>query len=268
MAEEKPVPVVETPVQTEVIETPTYTEDEQRAIDKGWKPKDQWEGDEGEWKPAKVFNEIGELKDKLSDKEKDLKKSNKVLALMKQHHVSVRQAAYQQAIQDLKAQRVQALANENFAQAEQIRDQIEDVNIRFRTDNVLPPAVEAEARAAVQEPDPEYFAFSERNPWYKPGGKDEMSKEADALGAAYKIQYPESTFKELIKDVEKKIRKLYPEKFERPSNPVNESGSRGGGSGGSSGGNYKLTDMEKAVAKEFGMTEAAYAKELNSYKGR
>src|SRR4051812_23847991 len=152
-------PVVDTPA--EVVQV---NPEEQRALAKGWKPKEDWDGPEDEWKPAKVFNEIGELKDKLSAQERDLKKSLKIANLMKEHHLNVRQTAYQQAVQDLKAQRVEALKEENFAQAEQIRDQIDDIQNRFKNDRPLPPAVEAEVRQASQDPDPEYFAFTDRNP--------------------------------------------------------------------------------------------------------
>lgn len=255
--------VIVEPPQTE--EPPQLTEDEQRATSKGWKPKDQWEGDENDWKPAKVFNEIGELKEKLSVQEHTLKKTNKVVQLMKEHHLNVRQSAYEQAIKDLKTQRAEALENDRFGEAEKIRDQIEDVNTRYKTDNVLPAHIEKEVSTA-SDPDPEYFAFMDRNAWYKPGGKDELSKEADALGAAYKLQHPEAPFKDLITDVEKKIRKLYPEKFTRPNNPVNEPGNQRGT--GSSPTKYVLSAEEKEIARGFDLTDAEYAKELAGYKGR
>lgn len=247
-----------------VADEVTHTPEEQRALEKGWKPKEEWEGPEDEWKPAKVFNEIGELKERLSVTERDLKKSNKITNLMKEHHLNVRKTAYDQAVQDLRAARNEALQAENFAQAEQFRDQLNDIQTRFQESNVLPPAVEAEVRQQVQEPDPEFFAFADRNPWYKPGGRDELSKEADALGAAFKLQNPAAPYKELIANVEKKIRRLYPEKFERPSNPVNEPGSQTGIAPASA---VRLSPEQREIAKGFGMTDAEYAKELRSYKG-
>jgi hypothetical protein len=246
-------------------EAPQATPDEVKAREKGWKPKEEWEGPEDEWKPAKVFNEIGELKERLSEREKDLKKSNKVLTLMKEHHTNVRKVAYEQAIQDLKAQKVQALEADEFAKAEKIKDQIDDIQTRFKNHDELPPQIQKEVEALTQEPDPEFYAFLDRNAWYKPGGKDEMSKEADELGLAFKVANPNASFKELVASVEKKIRKLYPEKFERPNNPVNEGGTRT--SSESPKGKVKLTDEQLAIAKGFNMTPEAYAKELDSYRG-
>lgn len=252
-------------VEAKAEDQPQLDPSEVKAREKGWKPKEDWEGPEDEWKPAKVFNEIGELKEKLADKEKDLKKSNKVLQLMKEHHTNVRAVAYQQAVKDLKEQKVKALDAEEFAKAEKIRDQIDDLNQRFRSDSPLPPEIQREVEAQSQEPDPEFYAFMDRNPWYKPGGRDALSKEADGLGLAIKAANPEIGFKELIADVEKKIRKLYPEKFERPASPVNDSGSLK--SSETPKGKVRLSDEQRAIARGFGMTDEEYAKEMNSYRG-
>lgn len=249
-------------------EKPEYSEEETLAMSRGWKPKEEWDGPEDEWKPAKVFNEIGELKEKIASSEKDLKKSHKVISLMKEHHLRVRQNAYKEAMEALRMEKHKALEEQDFARAEKLRDEIETVRDRFQNEDVLPRAVEAKLREENQvgDPDPEFYAFVNRNPWYKPNGANEMSKKADALGWAYKQEDPNLTFPEIIKKVEKDIRRLFPEKFESPRNPVNEGGTRS--SNAASGSKVKLTDAEKEVAKSFGMTEAEYAKELQSYRGR
>lgn len=258
---DKPV-VAETPVVEEV----QLSEDEKTALAKGWKPKDQWEGPEDEWKPAKVFNEIGELRDAVVNKDKELKKTNKVLEMVKQHHLRVREAAVAEAIKTLKAERDAALENQDFASAEKLRDKLDDLKSRG-VEDPLPHAIERQIRQETSEPDPELYKFMDRNPWYKPNSKEEMSQKADALGWAYKLERPTATFKEIIELVEKDIKKMFPEKFDTPHNPVNESGSRGTGSG-SGAGRVKLSEEEAAVAKAFGMTPAEYAKELAKYGGR
>ncbi len=262
--EEKKVEDTSTESQSEA---PQYTEAETLAMTRGWKPKEEWEGDEKDWKPASVFNEIGELKEKIVSSEKELKKTNKVIQLMKEHHLSVRQSAYKEAMEVLKEERQKALKEQDFAKAEEIRDEIDEVKVKFTRDDVLPKEIEKKLREdAPTDPDPEFYAFVNRNPWYKPNGSNEMSKKADALGWAYKQENPDLSFGEIIKQVEKDIKKLFPEKFDSPRNPVNESGNRSGDS--SSKTKVKLSDQEREVAKSFGMTEEAYAKELLSYKGR
>jgi hypothetical protein len=259
------VPPVETP--PEDVQTPEYTEEETIAMARGWKPKEDWDGPEDDWKPAKAFNEYGELKEKLLEKEKEAKKLNKVVTLMKDHHLRVREAAYNDALKTLRAERQEALKADDFAKAEQIRDQIDDLKDRAYNEQPLPDHIEEVIEENTRDPDPAFFEFLDRNPWYKPGGKDEISKRADALGIALAQTNPDMEFKDLIKLVEKDIRKLYPEKFTSPRQVVNEPGARGTGAGPSSG-KVKLSAEEAAVAKEFGMTPEEYAKELKSYRGR
>lgn len=258
--------VVETP------ETPDLTEDEKLAVSKGWKNEEDWVKDGGkaeDWKPAKVFNEIGTLKEQLGEKEKETKKLNKVVTLMKEHHLHVRELAIKEAMDKLKAERVAALEKENFAEAEKVRDKMDELRTAAARDGSagLPKEVAEQIKEDTKEPDPEFFKFLDRNPWYKPGGKDEISKKADTLGYSYHLQNPEWTFGEVIKQVEADVKKLYPEKFNRPNTPVNEPGSRTG-SPSSSSGSVKLNAAEKEAARQFGMSEAEYAKELQSYRGR
>lgn len=259
--------VVET---DDVVQTPEYTEAEQSAMAKGWKPKDKWieeGGSEEDWKPAKVFNEIGALKDQLTNTEKEVKKLNKITAIMKEHHLNVRDAAYKQAMTDLKAQRHKALEAEDFVKAEKIKDQMDEVRDRYDNSNDLPPEVEEVVQQANQTPDPAFTEFLERNPWYKPNTNDEMTKHADALGLAYASADRTLTFKEVITKVEKDMRKLYPEKFDTPRNPVNDGTNRTGATGKNTS-KVKLSEEELAVAKAFGLTPEKYAKELEGYKGR
>lgn len=244
-----------------------YTDEEKTAISKGWKPKDEWEGDEADWKPAKAFNEIGILKEEISKHEREVKKLNKVNAIMAEHYRNVRQTAYDQAVKDLKAQREAALESEDFVKAERIKDKLDEVKDRYSQEGVLPKEVEKEIKSEVQSPDPEFYAFMDRNPWYKPGGKDEMSKKADALGWAYAQEDRSLTFKDVIQKVEKDIRKLYPEKFDTPKSPVNDNGNRGTTSA-SNKQTPKLSQEELDVARTFGMTPEEYVKAQASYKGR
>jgi hypothetical protein len=57
--------VVNSPVVEEkevVTETPVeLSPDEQRAMEHGWRPKEEWEGDPEDWVSAREFNRRGEL---------------------------------------------------------------------------------------------------------------------------------------------------------------------------------------------------------------
>lgn len=60
-------------------ETPAYTEQELKAIDKGWTPKDQFKGSPANWRPADIFLEQGELMDKVSTSNKKVTRMERAL---------------------------------------------------------------------------------------------------------------------------------------------------------------------------------------------
>ena len=64
------------PIEQEVqpqAEPKQYTAVEQRALDQGWVPQDEWQGDPDDWRPAKEFIDRGELFRKIDE----LKNENK-----------------------------------------------------------------------------------------------------------------------------------------------------------------------------------------------
>lgn len=255
---------------TKVEETPIVDEQEQTASKDGWKPLEKWVedgGKEDDWKPAKVFNEIGSLKKKLSEAEKDLKKTNKVVTMMKDHHVRVRETAVQEAIKQLKAERIKALDKDEYGKAEQFRDRIDEIEKAAKAQTALPPEIEKEIQEQSQEPPKVFLEFAERNPWYKLGSNDAMTKRADTLGKALHEEDPTMSHADILAQVEKDIKKLFPEKFETPrGGGPNEEGSRGR-SESPAAKKSNLSAAEKQMAKNFGMSEADYAKELESYRG-
>jgi len=58
---------------TEALGDSNFTDTEKTAMEKGWKPKDQYEGDPEDWRPAKHFIEFHELKTQTRNLDKQLK---------------------------------------------------------------------------------------------------------------------------------------------------------------------------------------------------
>jgi len=82
MSEELNVPVGEqqTAEGNPPVETQTQVDPyEAAAREQGWKPKEEFEGDEGKWRPAKEFVERGELFGKIDTLGKELKETKKPL---------------------------------------------------------------------------------------------------------------------------------------------------------------------------------------------
>jgi hypothetical protein len=83
---------------------------------------------------------------------------------------------------------------------------------------------------------------------------------------------PNAAYPDMLKDIEVKMKKLFPEKFKGEEPPIMAVDDGGGehGSKGTKGSSKspKLSDVEKEVAKRFGMTPEDYAKERDKYSER
>jgi len=251
--------------------------EEQKAESFGWMPKEKWVEtgkSEDEWVPAKHFLKFGELKKEVISKDKILQKQDKVIKKMKDHHLNVKETAYQAALAHLRKERQAALDEGDIVAAEKLRDRIDITKEQYAKAPALPPEIEQELQtpSTPDEPPAEYHSFAAKNPWYEPNPvkQDEMSKDADAYGFSFvqkaRLSGKTVTAGEVYEAVEKFIRRAYPDKFSNPKSPVGDPPSRNGGTKSSAA--DKLTAEELAVAKNFNLTPEQYLKELKGYKGR
>lgn len=248
------------------------SEDETRALNLGWKPKDQWQGNPDDWVPAKWWLKYGDVEQRALTAEQEAKHKEKVLGSMKNHYIRVKEDALAEIRDTIKRAKRDAMKNEDFARVAEL-----DAEQEVLENNVKQKFAKADADAqndtqAPAGPPPEFFEWNRRNSWYVLNSKDELTSEADALAIAHMQRNPNSTYREMLVDVETKIKKLFPEKFKMEEPPI-MAVDDGGGEGGTrqpkqSSKAPKLSDVEKEVAKRFGMTDAEYAKERDKYSER
>jgi hypothetical protein len=191
--------------QQEEIQSPDPIEEEARAH--GWRPKEEFDADpknEGKkWRDADSFMDRKSFFDKIeaiSHENKTLKKGMQALG---QHYENVEKTAYAKALAELKAQRRQALEDGEHAKAEDIRDQMDEVKQAMQN---VKPVVQ------VDGPPAEFVEWKERNPWYKTD--DPMTRYADSLGRDLSAEGKDPAT--VLKEVEKKVREAFPEKFRNP----------------------------------------------------
>jgi len=236
-------------------ETPELTEIEQKAIEMGWKPQDEFEDEGKEWIPADEFVRRKPLFDKIEVMNRELKNLKGGLEAFKQHHEKVRQIEYQRAMEDLKKQRQEAIADQDAQKAFEVSDKMR--------------ALELE-RQPSQDPvnNPAFQEWLSDNSWYV--ADEDLREFADALGTVYAKKM---TPPEVLEKVSYEIRKKFPEKFR---NPNRERGSAVETAGGktrpsSRDDGPKLTDMERqimnSIVRSGVMTEAEYLKDLKRVKG-
>ena len=84
--------------QLEQPSEPKHSEVELRAMEMGWRPKEEYNGDEENFIDAKEFVRRKPLFDKIEHQGKQIKAVTKALEALKTHYTRVEEAAVQKAI--------------------------------------------------------------------------------------------------------------------------------------------------------------------------
>lgn len=212
MAEE--AVVIETPaVETATPETPpaqapepTPYEDKARA--KGWKPKEEFEGDTADWVSAEEFVKREPLFDRIRNQSKELKELRRTVEEMaKFHHQSVK-VAVDREIRALQAQKREAIELGDVQKVEAIDDAIQKQKAE------LPPA----PKAGSDMPE-EMTTWLERNAWFKTNA--DMRDFAAAHNEMYLKRHP-GELQKALEETEKATKKAFPEHFAPKENPNKE----------------------------------------------
>lgn len=235
---------------------------ELRAMEAGWVPEDEWDGDKSQWRPAKEFLDRGELFKKIDDQNRTVKELKRALDDMKRHHTTVRETEYARALSSLKDQKRAALEDGDAAKVVQLDDQIDLVrDEQTKLKQTEPSSSQEEA------PAPEFVSWVDRNKWYE--SSQPMRAYADALGRdlAYKGMPPG----DVLKEVERLVKQEFPTKFKNPNRDKPGSVEGSSTKGGKTGGSFVLSDDERRVMQRFVrsgvMTEEQYVKDLKSVRG-
>lgn len=234
------------------------SEIEQKAMDMGWKPRDQFDEDSGkEFIEADEYVRRQPFFDKIEALNRKVKTMEQGLEAFKEHHSKVKQVEYERALADLKKERLQAIEEQDAVKAFEVSDKMRELE------------KQKEQAATPQEgvANPQFQEWLDENKWYV---KDEDLREfADALGIMYakKMSPPEVLVK-----VSDEVRKKFPEKFRNPNKdraPAVDT--KGTARGTATGREYQLTDMEKQIMDKLirsgAMTKEEYIKELKRAKG-
>ena len=107
---------------------PQLSAAEEKAMDQGWVPQDQWEGDPDQWRPAKEFLDRGELFKKIEDQNRTIKEFKRALDDLKGHHAKTRETEYARALATLKQQKRTALEEGDAAAVIQLDDEIDHID--------------------------------------------------------------------------------------------------------------------------------------------
>lgn len=259
MAEENIVVDDNTPAPTD--DAPKLTAAEEKAMEQGWVPQDQWDGDPEQWRPAKEFLDRGELFKKIEDQNRTIKEFKRALDDLKGHHSKTREVEYARALEALKMQKQSAIEEGDGAAVIKLDDQIDlvkDEQQRLKQQNSQP---------TEDIINPEFANWVDKNKWYETS--EPMKAYADALGR--NLAASGLSPSAVLQEVEKQVKLEFPHKFTNPNR--NKPGAVEGSSnkGGKGNDSFTLTDEERRVMQRFvrtgAMSEKDYIAELKRIKG-
>lgn len=244
---------------------------EQKAIEMGWRPQEEFDGDPDDFIDAKEFVRRAPLFEKIEHQSKELKAVRKSLEALKDHYSKVNEAAFDRAMKQLKEQQKQALVEsdpDKFYEIEQARENLQKEKEAFvKTQQTLEIKEEVPVHPTLQ-------AWYARNPWYQ--NKPHMRVYADQVAQSYAGRMdPEK----VLQKIEEAVREEFPNQFrnrnkDAPGAVEDGSSRRSGGSKSDSslaGLEKGLTEDERRVmnrlVRDGHVTKEKYLKDLALIKG-
>lgn len=177
------------------IESTEYSEAEQKAMEMGWNPDPaSLEGTDKQWIPAEEFLRNQTFFTEIKKLKRDLKKQEKVTQAFREQNKIAAQRAYQQAIDDLKQQKLVAAEDRDLGTMLKIDEAIEDLK-----DKQNQELVKHEQAYTKEVWDEHFEIFQEDNPWY--GQDKELTSFADQIGWEYAQKNPRSSPEEVYNQV-------------------------------------------------------------------
>lgn len=243
--------------------TPELSPVQQEALESGWVPKEEYNGDPEKWVDAAEFLRRGELFKKIEAQSRDLKDMRKALVEMKKLHADVQKVEYQRALDTLRAQKKAALEEGDADAVLAADDRIDEIKDAQRQLAQVQQEVE---QAPSGEQHPVFVEWQERNAWYTSNGtmRDFANRRGQELAASG------SSPVQVLRQVEEEVKKKFSSYFQNPRQnrapAVEGSTSKSSHSSG-----YQLTPEERRIMQTFVrqnlMTEAEYIRDLRKVKG-
>lgn len=187
-------------------EAPQYTEIEQAAMKKGWKPKDQYDGED--WRSAREFMERGEfmetihqLKRKVKDQENTLSNVQKLMEMQVKH-------VREQTIKELNQQRREAIQNGDVATVEMLDREMDRRKQEFEPVDAK-PAIPEEAREWARK----------NSGWFNQNTAENKLMFQFMIDKEEEIhqQNPGIDAMEALRRAEDAVKQRFPERFQNPA---------------------------------------------------
>lgn len=213
------------PTQEETTEEVKYSEVELRAMEQGWKPLDQWEGDPAEHRSAREYLDRGELLGVIKATKGELRELKNALRYMSEHQRKVHQSAYEQALSDLRKQKVDAIERGDGQKVVELDDRIQEHQQAIQTIRRAPAPV------SEQDVSPTFENWLTRNQWYQtdPAKQAWANELAVSFGRTKKAAGEPVQEQELYDYITKEYRRIFVEPLRAKAPPAPDGGSKTAG---------------------------------------
>ncbi len=174
------------------------------ATEGGWKSEEEHTGD-APWIDAKEFVGRKPLFDAIHKSNKRVKDLTVTVENWVDHSRKIEAATRKQVLAELDQKKVAAMEEQDHATVVAIDREIKDAER------------EEEVAEAAPKRTAEFSEFLEKNSWYE--DNEEMYEHSVIAGQMYMNKNPDAYQKDMLKHVEKVIKKAYPEEFKLEPNP-------------------------------------------------
>lgn len=174
-----------------------FSASEQKAYDQGWRPQEEFEGDEDNWKTAKEYNRDGEWLDKLKTERQRTDQMQRDFDDRLEASNQLHQARHKQELDSLKAKQREAVDLADTAAYDTATRQIDELK-----DQELPTKAPQQ-----KQQDPEITAWVDQNPWINDPNDDRTIMAQGALNQ-FQQSNPDGSISDAIKFVEERVNRL------------------------------------------------------------
>lgn len=244
---------------------------EQKAMELGWRPKEEFSGDEEAFVDAKEFVNRQPLFDKITSQSKHIKRVEQTLEALKQHQDKITKSAYEKAMRDLKAQQERAVEDGDLTQYHALNEKQKEIEQEHQElQATLKTPVEPQVHPELQE-------WIARNSWFETQPHMRVFADQYSDQFAAKVRAGIMTSGEALKEIEKAVRNEFPNKFRNPNKDKPSSVEGSSGKASSKTESFELSDQERKIMNTLTamknkdgtpfMTKEKYISELKQAKG-
>jgi hypothetical protein len=245
---------------------------EQEARQFGWVPKEEFKGNEDDWRDAETFLKRGKeingflrkdmekLHTKLSQKDAELAEIREAVEEFRKYHNETEARAYKRAIDDLKKEKIEAIQQGDGERVVEIDDEID----KYKEAQQTKP--KEEKKAPVQQGLNEFDEWVLENTWFATNA--EAKYLAELYGKELSVKNPEIKGRQFLDAVAKRVKEEHSDLFENPARRTADVSSSSDGrkpSGKSKRGYNDLPPEAKAACDKFVkqklMTQEKYVSE-------